>query len=183
MHMEELLKELLNNSFDPTTDLPVKLPDAAGAYLISAKSIDVLPTSMKELKYKTVNGLPVIYVGIAGRPTSKVKSLRKRDYKTHFNGTARRSTLRKSLGVLFKFEKEFENQKSNSKYKFSGLQEAQLTKWMQENLTMNFVRISNPMEFEKFMIMAYEPPLNIQDNHSETNREFRRELKRLRVLR
>lgn len=51
---------------------------------------------MKELEFLCINGLPVIYVGIAGRSTSKVKSLRKRDYKNHFNGNARESTLRKS---------------------------------------------------------------------------------------
>ena len=181
--MEELLKDLLNNSFDPKTDSPMKLPDTPGAYLVSAKGIDILPTVMKELNFKTVNGLPVIYVGIAGRPTSKVKSLRKRDYKTHFEGTARRSTLRKSLGVLFNFQKEFENQESNSKYKFIRQQEEQLTEWMKENLVMNFVTIGNPMEFEKFMIKTYEPPLNLKDNYSETNREFRQELKKLRILR
>ena len=181
--MEEKLEGLLNNRFDPKTDSPGKLPDTAGAYLISVKNIDALPDLMKELKFKTVEGLPVIYVGIAGRPTSKVKSLRKRDYRTHFNGTARRSTLRKSLGVLFDFEKEFENRESNSKYKFIRSQEEQLTEWMKENLVMNFMAIERPMEFERFMIMKYEPPLNLTDNHSETNREFRQELKRLRVVR
>ena len=75
--MAELLKELLNNSFDPKIDFPVKLLDAAGAYLTSVTSIDILPTSMKELKFETVNRLLVIYAGIAGRPTSKVKSLRR----------------------------------------------------------------------------------------------------------
>ncbi len=38
---------------------------------------------MKELEYAYVNGLPVIYVRIAGRPTSRVKSIRKRDYSNH----------------------------------------------------------------------------------------------------
>lgn len=113
-NLKELLNKLLANTFIPTIDMPAKLPDAAGAYLICAKHTDVLPVRMKELEYSYVNGLPVIYVGIAGRPTSRVKSIRKRDYRNHFNGKARSSTLRKSLGVLFGFEKEYESETTNN---------------------------------------------------------------------
>ena len=41
MYMEELLKNLLNNSFTLNTDSPIKLPDTIGAYLVSDKSINV----------------------------------------------------------------------------------------------------------------------------------------------
>lgn len=81
--MKELLNKLLQSIFIPTIDRPTKLPDEAGAYLICAKNTDVLPIRMKELEYSYVNGLPVIYVGIAGRPTSRTKSIRKRDYRNH----------------------------------------------------------------------------------------------------
>ena len=126
MECKELLDELLGNIFIPETDLPTKLPDTSGAYLICAKGIDILPVKMKELEYKYINELPVLYVGIAGRPTSRVKSLRKRDYRNHFNGKARTSTLRKSLGVLFGFEKEYEREIKNSKYKFISEHEEKL---------------------------------------------------------
>ncbi|MPM42251.1 hypothetical protein SDC9_88916 [bioreactor metagenome] len=181
--MKELLNKLLANTFIPTIDMPTKLPDEAGAYLICAKHTDVLPARMKKLEYSYVNGLPVIYVGIAGRPTSRVKSLRKRDYRNHFNGTARTSTLRKSLGVLFGFEKQYESETNNLKYKFISENEEKLSKWMEDNLVMHFVKIDNPIEFEIYMIKTYEPPLNLKDNYSEKNRGFREKLSHLRTTR
>ena len=162
--------------------MPTKLPDAAGAYIICSKNTDILPATMKKLEYSYVNGLPVIYVGIAGRPTSRAKSIRKRDYKNHFNGNARTSTLRKSLGVLFGFEKEYKSETNNLKYRFIGKHEELLSKWMKENLLMHFVTIDNPMEFEIYLINIYEPPLNLKDNNSERNRTFREELSRLRTI-
>lgn len=72
-------------------------------------------------------------MGIAGRPTSRLKSLRKRYYRNHFNGKARTSTLRKSLGVLFNFEKEYESETNNLKYKFISEHEEKLSKWMKDN--------------------------------------------------
>ncbi|OCA97881.1 GIY-YIG nuclease family protein [Clostridium beijerinckii] len=179
--MKVFLEELLKNKFLPEIDSANNLPDAPGAYLICAKSINDLPDKMKALDFKVVNELPVIYVGIAGRPTSKIKSLRTRDYKNHFYGTARRSTLRKSIGVLFGYEKEFENDKDNNKYKFIDEHEHQLTEWMKSNLIMHFVRIDNPMEFEIFLINTYEPPLNLKDNKSDANKNFRKELSELRT--
>ncbi len=179
--MNELLNKLLENIFIPTIDMPTKLPDTAGAYLICAKDTNVLPGRMRELEYSYVNGLPVIYVGIAGRPTSKVKSIRKRDYRNHFKGKARSSTLRKSLGVLFGFEKEYECETNNLKYKFIKEHEKKLSKWMEDNLIMYFATIDNPMEFEIYLINTYEPPLNLKDNKSEKNKDFRENLSQLRT--
>ena len=48
--------------------------------------------------------------------TSRLKSLRKRDYENHFNGTARKFTLTKSLGVLFNLKKQYES-KTRFNYK------------------------------------------------------------------
>lgn len=179
--MKELLNKLLESTFIPTIDMPTKLPDAAGAYLICAKNTDALPARMKELEYSYVNGLAVIYVEIAGRPTSRVKSIRKRDYRNHFNGKARISILRKSLGVLFGFEKEYESEANNLKYKFIDEYVEKLSKWMKDNLIMHFVTIDNPMEFEIYLINTYEPTLNLKDNKSEKNRDFREELSQLRT--
>lgn len=180
-NLEELLNKLLENTFIPTLDKTTKLPDTAWAYLICSKTTDVLPARMKELVYSYVDGLPVIYVGIAGRPTLKVKSIRKRDYRNHFNGKARSSTLRKSLGILFDFKKEYESETNNLKYKFIDEHEDKLSKWMKDNLILYFVTIDNPMEFERYLINTYEPPLNLKDNKSQKNIAFRKELSQLRT--
>ena len=39
--MEELLSKLIENTFIPVIDMPSKLPDTAGAYLICAKNIGI----------------------------------------------------------------------------------------------------------------------------------------------
>lgn len=182
MTMGNLLSELHKNIFIPDTDVPEKLPDGPGAYLICVKNLDTLPEEMKCLDYNFADGLPVIYVGIAGRPTSTLKSLRRRDYRNHFNGTARSSTLRKSLGVLFGMKKEFTGEKAY-KYRFKAEDEEKLSAWMKNNLIMHFVSIDNPMKFEIYMIDQYEPPLNLKDNHSDKNKMFRKELSKLRCAR
>lgn len=115
MDPKALLNQLIENIFIPVTDLPDKLPDTSGAYLICLKSIDILPAKMRNLEYSYINGLPFIYVGIAGIPNSRLKSLRRKDYKNHFNGTARTSTLRKSLGMLFDFVKQYETNNQRCK--------------------------------------------------------------------
>lgn len=176
MNFEYLLKQLKANIFLPKDDSPTKLPDEAGAYVICAKCIEDLPIKMKELEFLCINGLPVIYVGIAGRPTSKVKSLRKRDYKNHFNGKARTSTLRKSIGVLFDLEKRYLYKENKSKYSFIPEHEEKLSLWMKDNLVMHYISIENPMEFEKYLINFFEPPLNLKSNNSEHNKDFRKEL-------
>lgn len=81
--MKDLLNGLLENIFIPSTDLPTKLQDIAGAYLIYAKSIDILPKEMKKLWYLYISG---------------------------------KSTLTKSLGVLFNLKKQYES-KTRFNYK------------------------------------------------------------------
>ena len=119
-------------------------------------------------------------MGIAGRPTSKVKSLRKRDYKNHFNGKARTSTLRRSIGVLFDLEKTYLHKETRHRYNFIPEHEEKLSLWMKNNLVMHYISIENPMDFEKYLINVFEPPLNLKSNNSEHNKDFRKELHNLR---
>lgn len=153
------------------------IPDKPGVYLICARSIAVLLTAMQELQYKTYDGYPVIYVGMAGR------SLRNRDYKNHFTGTARQSTLRKSLGGLFGYTKQWAGTEAGtSKYRFLSGEEEQLSAWMKESLLLYYqVQAKEKCEEqEKMLIERYEPPLNLKDNTSEHNQGFRVALKALR---
>lgn len=138
---------------------------------------------MRGLKYNYLTDLPVIYVGIAGRPTSRVRSLRYRDYKIHFSGDARRSTLRKSLGVLFGFRKVFsEKSVRSTKYKFNPEDEGTLSEWMKTNLTLHFLQMEEPLIAEQFLINYFNPPLNLKDNHNKTNSDFRKKLSELRTV-
>jgi hypothetical protein len=100
-------------------------------------------------------------------PNSALKSLRDRDYKNHFKGNARGSTLRKSFGVLFEFEKiQSINETNTSKYKFIKSDDDKLSLWMQENLLFYFLIIDQPLLVEQHLINYFNPLLNIRDNKS-----------------
>ena len=81
------------------------LPDKPGNYIIVLRSTSSLPIKVQisttpiltsfDYKKEKYN---VVYVGKSS------KSLRIRDYKQHFTGTAGNSTIRKSLGCLLGFK-------------------------------------------------------------------------------
>ncbi|MDQ0231791.1 GIY-YIG nuclease family protein [Metabacillus malikii] len=178
MDITNYKKILLDSKpFNPLLDNPKELPNVAGIYIICVNSIEVLPKNMKNLKYDLLNGKPIIYTGISK------KSLRTRDFKYHFNGTARRSTLRKSLGVLFDLEKK---ELDKGKYKFIENHENWLSLWMKENLLLYWFtpQINNTEleSLEKELINLINPPLNIKSNYNEENKSFRKTLSTLRKL-
>jgi hypothetical protein len=114
MDLTEVLNLLSINKFDPLTSSPNELPNSRGVYVIALKSISNLPVSMCQLQYEFIDNNPVIYTGISGK-----QGLRKRDYNNHFNGNARGSTLRKSLGVLHGYEKiQYPRGIGSIKYRF-----------------------------------------------------------------
>lgn len=122
-------------------------------------------------------GLNVIYTGIAGG------SLRTRDFRQHFKGdNAGRSTLRKSLGVLFGYKLIPRDKDPNTgKTKFNIKDEQELSEWMIANLIMFFLPTADFNSVEIKLINQFNPPLNIKDNHNEINADFRRLLSSLRA--
>lgn len=162
------------NKFNPLEDDHNDLPDSEGVYIITVRSIAVLPQNMRSLSFSTYYDESVIYIGIA-------TSLKKRGCNNHLLGTARNSTLRKSLGTLFKLRrKQFPNEVGTSKFRFVEEDEKMLTKWIGQNLMIYYFVTNNPKNIEKDLIEEYYPPLNIQGNRSNINAEFRKELSRLR---
>lgn len=81
--------------FDPQCDNPEDLPNQTGLYMICVKNKAILKEKMPSAVYPKFNDMPIIYIG-----KSETQGLRNRDYRNHFNGTSRNSTLRKSLGSL-----------------------------------------------------------------------------------
>ena len=125
-----ILQRFKANRFDPLLDCESTIPDRAGNYILCLRSNSKLPKVSIEPTLKVFDGLQVIYTGIAGG------SLRSRDYRQHFKGNnAGRSTLRKSLGVLFGYKQiPRDNDPTTGKTKFGFLDEINLTEWMCENL-------------------------------------------------
>ena len=165
--------------FAPKRDL-VSIPNKPGIYMVCLKESISLPKINIKPIYNQFNNLNIIYVGISK------KSLRDRDYKTHFNGNnAGRSTLRKSLGSLFGYKKiprDLNNPK-NGKTKFLEEDEIKLSQWMNESLVLFFNDKLDNYDLESLeydLIDYYRPLLNLSKNYNAKNKNFRKELKRLR---
>jgi hypothetical protein len=171
-----LFKEIKQNCFDPATDRETIIPNMPGNYMICLKQNSNLPKVSITPVLTSFEGFKVIYTGIAG------KSLRSRDFRQHFAGNnAGRSTLRKSLGVLFGYKQIPRDKDPNTgKTKFGELDEEKLTKWMLNNLIMFYLQTSEYESLEIEIINLFNPPLNLQGNHNSVNAEFRKLLLNLR---
>jgi len=125
-----ILEKIKPNRFDPIIDADVIIPDNPGNYIICLKPTANFPISSVYPVFATFHGFRVIYTGIAGT------SLKLRDYRQHFKGNnAGRSTLRKSLGVLFAYKQiPRDKGKASKQTKFCSYDEARLTEWMCSNL-------------------------------------------------
>jgi len=172
----DILSSNRKHCFNPSEDNPDYPPDQKGIYMICAKNRDCLEKIMVDVVFPELDGLPVIYIGI-----SETQGLRKRDYQTHFKGTARKSTLRKSLGSLFKWQADRLYDKDDKRYKFKPDFEQKLSIWMQDNLIMYYWLIDTGLsELETKLINELNPPLNLAKNKCSVNKEFRINLSSLR---
>lgn len=174
-----ILKFFKQNRFDPRTDNEKIIADSSGNYILCLRTTSKLPNVSVKPTLTIFEGLQVIYTGIAGG------SLRSRDYRQHFKGNnAGRSTLRKSLGVLFGYKQIPRDKDPNTgKTKFGNTDEQELTNWMCDNLIMFFLPTSNYDSVEIKLINHFNPPLNLKDNHNSINADFRQLLSSLRSKR
>ena len=174
--LTSLLKVFSQNLFDPLADLESSIADSSGNYILCLRPKSKLPTVSITPTLTNFNGLEVIYTGIASG------SLRSRDYRQHFRGNnAGRSTLRKSLGVLFGYKLIPRDKDPNTgKTKFGIADEIELTSWMCDNLLMFTLPTLNFDSIEIKLINHFNPPLNLKDNHNSINADFRQLLSSLR---
>lgn len=165
------------NRFDSLPDNETKIPDMAGNYILCLRPNSKLPKVRIEPILELFDGLQVIYTGIAS------KSLRKRDYKQHFKGNnAGKSTLRKSLGVLFGYKQiPRDSDPTTGKTKFGVDDEIKLTEWMRQNLILYFFPTTDFEQIENQAIIHFNPPLNLKGNNNLMNRNFRELLSQLRA--
>lgn len=162
--------------FDPKKLTSNNIPDTSGNYIVCLKYGSELPDIGIPYEMKTYQELNTIYTGMA------TNSLRKRDYKQHFTGNnAGSSTLRKSLGSMFGYDKiARDRDPSNGKTKFKESDEIKLSDWMQSNLVLYFKSNLNPNDLEDKLINELNPPLNLSKNSNIINQEFRKKLSELR---
>lgn len=176
-HLNSNLDAFKQNCFDPTADNETIIANSSGNYILCLRKNSKLP--LVSIKPILINfeGLQVIYTGIAGG------SLRTRDFRQHFKGNnAGRSTLRKSLGVLFGYKQIPRDKDPNTgKTKFANTDELKLSDWMHNNLIMFFLPTLNFDSIEIELINHFNPPLNLKDNNNLINLDYRRLLSNLRA--
>lgn len=144
-------------------------------YMSLLQEINDLHESMRGLHYKFLNLRPVIFVGISNH------SIRIRCCNNHFGGTARKSTLRKSLGVLYGLRKEwFPHEINTCRYRFIDKDEECLSKCMKTHLIINYYVFENLGDIEREFIEYFNPPLNLMQNNNNINGDFRTMLLELR---
>lgn len=167
------------NRFDPKKDSETIIANSPGNYILCLRKGSKFPTVSIRPILTNFEGLQVIYTGIAGG------SLRTRDFRQHFKGNnAGRSTLRKSLGVLFGYKQIPRDREPNTgKTKFCNIDEQKLSEWMCDNLIMFFLPTLDFDSIEIELINHFNPPLNLKDNSSIINIDFRRLLSSLRAKR
>lgn len=165
------------NRFDPKTDSEATIANNSGNYILCLRKNSDLPAVSIKPILTTFEGLQVIYTGIASG------SLRTRDFRQHFKGNnAGRSTLRKSLGVLFGYKQISRDSDPNTgKTKFGITDELKLSEWMCNNLIMFFLPTSEYNSIEIELINHFSPPLNLKGNSNIINSDYRRLLSSLRA--
>ncbi len=179
----DLRRRLARNKFDPKVDDPSVLTDKRGVYLVCLRDGASPPPHCNDVVFTHFRGLRVLYLGISA---SQNQGLRGRDYHQHFEGhNAGRSTLRKSLGVLFDYGQipRDKDNPCNGKTKFSRRREEELSQWMKESLVLYFAKHERPQNLrtelravEAELIERLNPPLNLAMNNNAVNEEFRRNL-------
>lgn len=174
--LKSIVESFKINRFDPSTDSEIIIDNSSGNYILCLKKNSTLPAVAIKPILTNFEGLEVIYTGIASG------SLRTRDFRQHFNGNnAGRSTLRKSLGVLFGYKQiPRDGNPTTRKTKFNFENEQKLSEWMCNNLVMYFLPTSDFKNIEIELINQFNPPLNLKDNRNIINLDYRRLLSSLR---
>ena len=163
--------------FDPKHQDFGRISSLDGVYIIALREGCNIPQSAIKPSYRLHDGLKVLYVGKTNQ------GLNSRIGKTHFNGTAGRSTLRKSLGCLFGYKliPRSKNNPNDGKTTFETCDEERLSKWMRDNLIVFYATAINDIKsVENELIHSYSPPLNLQQVPLDDNKEFRAYLTSLR---
>lgn len=128
------------------------------------------------------NGLTLLYTGISPSrpPTSGKPPSTQSLYHRIRAGSAKGSTLRKTLGILLAGDLNIVLRRTGSgkRRTFCTDGEAALTRWMSDNALVSWVVHPEPWVLEESLIANLDVPLNIQGN---AHNPFYPELRRLRA--
>ena len=144
------------------------VPKKSGVYAwFFSEDLSMVPA----LDCVKINGLNLLYVGIAPRRPSKEGKISKRNLHSriryHYKGNAYGSTLRLSLGCLLAEKLNIQLRrigKSGKRMNFTIEGEALLSSWMEENAFVSWIQREAPWELEEKAITELPLPLNLKGN-------------------
>ena len=164
--MQKILSEFA--PFLPIVDDRHIIPKEKGVYMFLLKEGARLPKNAKGIRYESLFGMRVLYVGISS-------NIYKRLIRQHLRDGGI-STLRKTLGVLWGYQLILRSARSK-KTRFSVEDEAELTEWMRKNTVFYFLKSVRHVELEQDVIRHLRPVLNLKGNNDEINAKFRGTIK------
>lgn len=145
---------------------PSPVPKTSGVYAWYFKR---MPDSVDAARCHTLEGMPLLYVGIAPRPPYKDgrrsgSTLHQR-VRYHYRGNAAGSTLRLTLGCLLTETLGIELRRvgSGARRTFSD-GEGLLSEWMSQNAFVCWLEHPQPWQIEASLIAQYDLPLNLDQN-------------------
>ncbi len=153
------LKVLMNaKNFKPASKIDGEIPGVPGVYCLRIKDKACLSEPFsKVLEDRKHN---IIYIGIASQSLNNRlgQELRAKGHGTFF----------RSIGAVLGFTPEkgsLIGKKNQNNYKFSKINEQKIIKWINENLLVNWVQISEGLNrIENDLLRANLPLFNIDGN-------------------
>lgn len=125
--------------FDPSMDSSKQIPNSPGNYFVVIRDINDFPNNGFEVVCKAFKGMNIVYTGRTG------SGLRRRIVAQHMGYISGNSTLRQSLGCLFRYN-QFPRDASNPNnghIRFTNENEITLTEWIKSNLIFYYFPNNN----------------------------------------
>ncbi|WP_417857537.1 GIY-YIG nuclease family protein [Xanthomarina gelatinilytica] len=160
-----LMKVLMNEkNFKTIAEAEQNIPNVPGIYCIRIKSSKELDTVFSNVLNQRNHN--IIYIGIASKSLSKRflgQELRAKGHGTFF----------RSMGAVLGYLPEqgsLIGKLNQNNYKFSSKNEQKIIEWIDENLIINWVSVTDNLNsIEKELIIEHLPLLNIAGNPAALN--------------
>jgi predicted GIY-YIG superfamily endonuclease len=152
----------------------LNVPESSGNYIWLLKDGCNLPQP-KDMPNPVFNRIKIEGKEFRVFYTGKGENLKKR-IRTHLNGPIKSSTLRYSIAALMELPFDYYKRKP----KLSTIDEEKVSTWLRTNCVVMYMENKNCESVEKKLIVALDPPLNIESNPRCNNGNYIDGLKRLR---
>lgn len=157
----KILEEILMNeqNFKSAGNVDGLIPHSSGLYCIRIKNASKLPEPFDKILSARKHN--ILYIGIASGNLHKRFLQQELQAKGH-------GTFFRSIGAVLGYrppQGSLNDKKNKKNYKFSKTEEEQIAKWINNNLTVNWIELTEGLDtLETSLIAKYHPLLNLAKN-------------------